>query len=98
MGGFMQPQGHLQVLSNLLDREMSLQMAIDQPRWWYMSDGSVAVEARYDDEITSGLARRGHEIGIELPVQFGGGQIARYRDGVLSGATEPRKDGTVTGY
>jgi len=98
MGGFMQPQGHLQVLTNLLDRDMSLQAALDQPRWRYMSDGSLAVEARYDDEVTSKLARRGHDISVELPVQFGGGQIARYRDGVLSGATEPRKDGIVTTY
>lgn len=98
MGGFMQPQGHLQVLTNLLDQDMSLQAALDQPRWRYMADGSVAVEARYDDEITSKLARRGHDITVELPVEFGGGQIARNRDGVLSGATEPRKDGIVTGF
>jgi len=59
-----------------------------------MSDGSLAVAARYDDEVTSKLARRGHDIGVELPVQFGGGQIARYRDGVLSGAPNPARMGS----
>ncbi len=98
MGGFMQPQGHVQVLSNLLDRGMPLQAALDEPRWRYMTDGSLAVEARFDDDLASKLARRGHDVTVELPVQFGGAQVARNRDGVLSGATEPRKDGTVSTF
>ncbi|WP_226022912.1 gamma-glutamyltransferase family protein [Halomicrobium salinisoli] len=98
MGGFMQPQGHVQVLSNLLDRDMPLQAALDEPRWRYAADGSLAVEARFDDDLASKLARRGHDVSVELPVQFGGAQVARNRDGVLSGATEPRKDGTVSTF
>lgn len=82
----------------MIDQEMPLQAALDEPRWRYMADGSLAVEARFDDQVSSQLARRGHDVRIDLPVQFGGAQIARNRDGVLSGATESRKDGTAAVY
>ena len=95
MGGYMQPQGHLQVVSNLVDRDRPLQAALDEPRWRYREDGSLAVEARFDADVTSKLVRRGHEVGVDLPIRFGGAQIARWDDGTLSGATDPRKDGTV---
>ena len=95
MGGYMQPQGHLQVLSNLVDRDLPLQAALDEPRWRYREDGSLAVEARFDADVTSKLVRRGHEVGVDVPIRFGGAQIARWDDGTLSGATEPRKDGVA---
>ncbi|MUW13683.1 gamma-glutamyltransferase [Halorubrum sp. CBA1125] len=98
MGGYMQPQGHLQVLSALLDHDASLQEALDRPRWRYRSDGHLAVEARFDDHLTAKLVRRGHEVAVEASFEFGGGQIVRARDGVLSGATDPRKDGSVVGF
>jgi gamma-glutamyltranspeptidase/glutathione hydrolase len=98
MGGYMQPQGHVQVLSNLLDRGQPLQAALDEPRWRYREDGMLAVEARFDSDVASKLVRRGHDVGIDVPIQFGGAQIVRSNDGVLSGATEPRKDGTVDAY
>ncbi len=96
MGGFMQPQGHLQVLTNLVDRGMPIQAALDEPRWRYRTDGTLAIEARADDALLSELTRRGHDVRVLGPEAFGGGQIARYDDGVLSGATDPRKDGTVS--
>ncbi|MFB6094617.1 MAG: gamma-glutamyltransferase family protein [Halanaeroarchaeum sp.] len=98
MGGYMQPQGHLQVLTNLIDGEMPLQAALDRPRWRYRADGSVAVEERMDDAMPAKLVRRGHDVGVLTPLQFGGAQIVRNRDGVLSAATEPRKDGAALGY
>ena len=98
MGGYMQPQGHVQVLSNLLDRDLPLQMALDEPRWRYREDGTLATEARFDEDVVSKLARRGHEVGVDVPLRFGGAQIARWNDGTLSGATEPRKDGQVGAY
>jgi gamma-glutamyltranspeptidase/glutathione hydrolase len=99
MGGYMQPQGHVQVLSNLLDYDMGLQEALDAPRWRYREDGSLAVEERYGgDTHQTKLVRRGHDVRVLPPEQFGGAQLVRNRDGVLSGATEPRKDGTVAGY
>ncbi|WP_158059603.1 gamma-glutamyltransferase family protein [Halorussus halophilus] len=98
MGGFMQPQGHLQVLSNVLDCQDSLQTALDAPRWRYRESGVLSVEARMTDDLLAKLARRGHDVQVRPPEEFGGGQFARYQSGVLSGATDPRKDGTVGCY
>jgi gamma-glutamyltranspeptidase/glutathione hydrolase len=98
MGGFMQPQGHVQVISNLVDYDLPLQAALDHPRWRYREDGSLAVEGRIGGHLTTKLARMGHDTRVLTPTQFGGAQIARNQDGTLSGATEPRKDGTVAGY
>lgn len=98
MGGYMQPQGHLQVLSALVDDDLPLQAALDRPRWRYREDGTLAVEARIDDAVLSKLVRRGHDVRIQSPVNFGGAQIARNREGILSGATDPRKDGLAVGY
>lgn len=98
MGGYMQPQGHLQTLVHMLDDEKTLQEALDAPRWRYRENGRLAVEARMPTHIQNGLRRRGHDLEVGLPGMFGGAQIARNRDGTLSGATEPRKDGTVTTF
>jgi gamma-glutamyltranspeptidase/glutathione hydrolase len=106
MGASMQPQGHFQVVSNLVDYEMSLQSVLDIPRWRYLSNGEVAIESRFDSEVLSGLFRKGHDVKSlppsifqEAPVgHFGGGQIVRNNNGILSGGTDPRKDGSVSGY
>ncbi|MEF8785828.1 MAG: gamma-glutamyltransferase [Haloarculaceae archaeon] len=98
MGGYMQPQGHVQVLANVVDYEMGLQAALDAPRWRYREDGTLAVEERLPAGVASKLARRGHDVRVEPPSQFGGAQIVRWQDGTLSGATEPRKDGHVAPY
>jgi gamma-glutamyltranspeptidase/glutathione hydrolase len=111
MGGDMQPQGHVQVLVNLLDFGMNLQEAGDAPRYYHtdsseptgttMSDGGVlALEPGIPDEVRRDLARRGHRIREASPLAFGGYQ-AVMRDpetGVLSGASESRKDGCAMGY
>ncbi|WP_135825224.1 gamma-glutamyltransferase family protein [Halorussus ruber] len=103
MGGFMQPQGHVQVVSNVVDYDMPLQAALDQPRWRYRESGELAVEGRLDGEVQSQLARKGHDVRVLPPVMFGGAQITRLEglesgEPVISGATEPRKDGNATGY
>ncbi|WP_135828617.1 gamma-glutamyltransferase [Halorussus halobius] len=98
MGGFMQPQGHVQVISNVVDYDMPLQAALDHPRWRYRESGELAIEGRVDGATASKLARMGHDVRVLPPVMFGGAQVTRRRGGTLSGATEPRKDGTATGY
>ncbi|MEF8936575.1 MAG: gamma-glutamyltransferase, partial [Halovenus sp.] len=98
MGGYMQPQGHVQVLANIVDYGMGLQAALDAPRWRYRADGTLAVEERIADGIAPKLARRGHDVRIEPPSAFGGGEIARSNGNIRSGAAEPRKDGQVSGY
>jgi len=98
MGGYMQPQGHVQVLSNVVDYDMPLQAALDAPRWQYREEGSLAIEERMHDGVATTLVRKGHDVGVLPPLLFGGAQIVRNDGGVLSGATEPRKDGQVSGY
>jgi gamma-glutamyltranspeptidase/glutathione hydrolase len=99
MGGYMQPQGHVQVVSNLVDYELPLQAALDQARWRYRESGELAVEPHFDSGLSAKLVRRGHDVSILPPALFGGAQIARSDgDGVLSAATEPRKDGNAEGY
>ncbi|PGF13919.1 gamma-glutamyltransferase [Natrinema sp. CBA1119] len=96
MGGYMQPQGHLQMIANLVDYDLPLQAALDAPRWRYRESGTLGVEERFPNQTK--LARKGHDVGVLPPSMFGGAQIVRKRGETLSGATEPRKDGTVTGY
>lgn len=98
MGGYMQPQGQLQVLSGIIDHDLTLQQALDRPRWFYRESGDLAIEARNNDTVCTELVRRGHSVTVDVPDEFGGGQIVRTRRGVLSGATDPRKDGAVVGY
>ncbi|ELY54224.1 gamma-glutamyltransferase [Natronococcus jeotgali] len=96
MGGYMQPQGHVQVLSNLVDYDMDLQEALDRPRWRYREDGQLAIEERLPGAAK--LARKGHDVPVLPPVMFGGAQAVRRNGGTLSGATEPRKDGSPIGF
>ena len=96
MGGYMQPQGHLQTIANIVDYDMALQEALDAPRWRYNEDGTLAIEERLPDGIAPKLVRRGHDVRVQPPSQFGGAQIARWQDGTLSAGTEPRKDGHVS--
>ncbi|PSQ07537.1 gamma-glutamyltransferase [Halobacteriales archaeon QS_6_71_20] len=98
MGGYMQPQGHVQVISNLVDYGMPLQASLDAARWRYREEGSLALEPQFDSHVAAKLSRRGHDVRTLPPTRFGGAQIVRNADGVLSGATEPRKDGNAQGY
>lgn len=97
VGGYMQPQGHVQVISNLVDYGIDLQPALDAPRRRYRKDGTLAVEEQTPVGIGSKLVRRGHDVRIEIPAAFGGAQIARVTGETLSGASEPRTDGTSIG-
>ncbi|WP_336035029.1 gamma-glutamyltransferase [Halobacterium yunchengense] len=98
MGGYMQPQGHVQVVSNVVDYGLPLQAALDRPRWRYREDGSLAVEPHFDSHVAAKLARRGHDVRTLTPDLFGGAQVVRNDAGTLSAATDPRKDGNAQGY
>lgn len=101
MGGFMQPQGHLQVVSNLVDFHLNPQAALDAPRWRWLKDKKIIVEPHFSSAIAEALERRGHEVAIHLDVEdFGRGQII-VRDpdtGTLYGGTESRTDSTIAAY
>lgn len=97
MGGYMQPQGHVQVISNLIDFKLNPQQALDAPRWQWMRDGSVAVEESFDSGIVRALIERGHDVRVEPDkALFGRGQIIlRLDNGVLVGGTESRTDSNI---
>jgi len=97
MGGYMQPQGHLQVIHNVIDFGMNPQEALDCPRWQWIEGKKVMVEAGVGEELINALRARGHELIVTDDfIDFGRGQmIWRNDDGVLVGATEPRADGMV---
>ncbi|HEX7065724.1 MAG TPA: gamma-glutamyltransferase family protein [Bacillales bacterium] len=101
MGGFMQPQGHVQVIMNTIDFALNPQAALDAPRWQWMKDKTVEVENTFPHHIAAALKDKGHDIRIALePNSFGRGQII-WRDpesGVLAGGTEPRTDGSVAAW
>ncbi len=101
MGGFMQPQGHLQVISALLDDGLDPQSALDQPRFCIQSETAgplIAMETGIPTETLQRLTDMGHNIEVIRGMQraiFGRGQII-YRDrqtGVLWGGSDPRADG-----
>ena len=105
MGGFMQPQGHLQVITNMVDFGMDPQGALDALRFQVVGD-SVWLEGDVSNEVVTDLHRRGHRVNVmHGPGRggaggMGGGQvISRDPDsGVLSGGSEPRKDGAAVGW
>ena len=98
MGGFMQPQGHLQVLVNLLDYHMNPQQALDAPRWQWTGGKVIQMEPGVPQPLVDALRAMGHEIEVVSDVTLmGRGEIIlRDEQGVLCGASEPRCDGTVS--
>lgn len=100
MGGFMQPQGHLQVLMNIIDFHLNPQAALDAPRFQWIKDKLVLVEPDMPEWIQKELIEKGHEIQIESRLSmFGRGQIIfRNENGIYVGATEPRCDGMVASW
>lgn len=106
MGGFMQPQGHVQVVVGLADDGLNPQAALDRPRFCIedgQAGGAVLLEAGLPADLVDGLRRRGHPlragIGGYARANFGRGQIIRRDpDGVLWGGSDPRADGCALGY
>lgn len=104
MGGSMQPQGHLQVVANLVDSGLNPQAALDAPRFRWLSGRRVALEtSRLSEGTVAALAGRGHEVVAEGDFferggHWGGGQVVVHEDGVLVGGSDPRRDGMAVGY
>jgi gamma-glutamyltranspeptidase/glutathione hydrolase len=106
MGGFMQPQGHFQVISAMVDDDLNPQEALNRPRFCLETgrgDSILALEDGIPVATMARLAELGHTV---RPVAgrarglFGDGQIIR-RDaetGVLFGGADPRKDGLVAAF
>ncbi|MCB2130930.1 MAG: gamma-glutamyltransferase, partial [Rhodobacteraceae bacterium] len=97
MGGAYQPTGHARFVTNHLDYGMNLQAALDAPRAFAV-DGSLKLERGYSPSVAAELEAMGHRV-IEADEPLGGGQAIRIEDsGVLTGASDPRKDGCALGY
>jgi gamma-glutamyltranspeptidase/glutathione hydrolase len=98
MGGYMQPQGHVQMVMNLVDFGLNPQAALDAPRWQWLGGMKIGIEQGASRDLAAALARRGHDISIAYDsTDFGRGQII-VRDpvsGILCGGTEPRADSTI---
>ena len=110
MGGAMQPQGHAQIVINIVDFEMNLQEAGDAPRIRHVSNqqptggemfdgGELSLESGFDYEEIRRLMKYGHKVVFSLG-SFGGYQAIMYDEtlGVYFGASESRKDGSAMGY
>ena len=113
MGGDMQPQGHVQVLVNMIDFGMNVQEAGDAARWRHAGSatptglpskgiGTVLLESGFNKDIKAELEKRGYTVKWVKPGSgsFGGYEAIMYdaRDHVYWGASEMRKDGEVIGY
>ena len=100
MGGFMQPQGQMQVLCNVLDFGMNPQAALDAPRFQWTEGMKYEMEDDFPPEVIQALREKGHDIELfKDRMSFGRGQIIWKTDEVvLAGATEPRADGTVAAW
>jgi gamma-glutamyltranspeptidase/glutathione hydrolase len=110
MGGDMQPQGHLQVLCNMIDFGMDVQSAGDASRFRHdgssdptgplaVDGGSVYLESEIGPEVRQALQTKGHRI-LDARSSYGGYQAIRIdvEHGVLMGGSDPRKDGAAAGY
>jgi len=110
MGGSMQPQGHVQILCNIIDFGMGVQEAGDVPRFRHLGSsqptgekmtggGRVALESGIGAEVIRGLIEKGHSI-VKVSGGFGGYQGIWWdrENDVLMGASESRKDGCAAGY
>ncbi len=100
MGGFMQPQAHLQVLSHMIDFHLNPQSALDMPRWQWVEGNKIWIEESFDKKLKRQLIRRGHDIEISKQVgSFGRGQvILKLENGILVGGCESRTDSNIACY
>jgi gamma-glutamyltranspeptidase/glutathione hydrolase len=98
MGGDMQPQGHVQVLLNMIEFGMNVQEAGEAPRFRHSSAG-LALESAISPEARFGLDLRGHRL-ITTIGSFGGyqGILIDPKTGVMMGGSDPRKDGLAIGW
>ncbi|HUI25716.1 MAG TPA: gamma-glutamyltransferase [Candidatus Kryptonia bacterium] len=104
MGGDVQAQGHVQVISNMVDHGCNIQEALDYPRVHYLDGCNVAVENDYAVEVRAELQGRGHNVQDEFATLlrggFGGGQgiMIDPATGAYWGGSDRRKDGCAVGF
>jgi gamma-glutamyltranspeptidase/glutathione hydrolase len=97
MGGAYQPNGHARFVSNMIDFGMEPQNAIDAPRA-FADNGVLGVERGYSADVRQELADMGHTVDVAAKPIGGAQAIMIHKNGVLEGASDPRKDGCASGY
>jgi len=101
MGAYMQPQGHVQIVTNMIDFGMNPQSALDAPRWQWFGGKKVGLEKEVDSAIYQAMLSQGHEVEWATdPTIYGRGQIIlrNPETGVLIGGTENRTEGHIACY
>jgi len=102
MGGWNQPQAHVQVITNIVDYGLNIQQALEAPRFVKLTfpGTDVMMESRVPESVRQALERRGHDIDLqgEFSNMVGGGQAVMHDAGakVNYGGSDPRKDGCAT--
>ncbi|MEM7228534.1 MAG: gamma-glutamyltransferase [Planctomycetota bacterium] len=100
MGGYMQPQGHAQVVVRMADYDQNPQAAIDAPRWQVGDGMEITIEPGFADDVYDALSAMGHDVrrARARTVSHGRGQaIYRLEDGYVA-ASDGRADGQAVGY
>jgi gamma-glutamyltranspeptidase/glutathione hydrolase len=100
MGGFMQPQGHTQIVVGTVDYGFNPQAALDAPRWRVDGGLAVSLELGMPENVIQGLAERGHQVNLP-PTRsgFGRGQVIwRYGDRLYVAGSDRRADGAAVGW
>ncbi len=100
MGGSMQPQGHVQVLLNMVEFGMNIQEAIEAPRFRHYDDNTVELEPEIGPDVRNKLTAMGHKITPHEQGSYGGGQgiVLKKETGVKMGGSDFRKDGCAVGW
>ena len=99
MGGHMQHQGHVQMVTRIFDHGENPQTASDAPRWYVTPDFRVLLETGFDDAAARDLAARGHAVEVVPDNVFGGAQLVhRLPDGGYCAASDHRKEGAAVGF
>jgi len=99
MGGYMQPQGHVQMVVRLFDYGQNPQAACDASRWHIAEDGRISLEKGIPAHVGDALARRGHVIVDEDPYWgYGGAQLILNNGDAWCAASDPRKDGQAVAF
>jgi gamma-glutamyltranspeptidase/glutathione hydrolase len=101
MGGHMQAQGHVQMVTRMIEYGQNPQAASDAPRWVVNPDGSVGLEDGFDARVAAELAARGHRLAAAEAINFafGGAQLIwRLAEGGYVAASDHRKDGGAVGF